>query len=261
MRKMRSKRRLIWNHLVPGYRFVFTAARSILVTCTGCCFSKTIIHFLKTIFMGKLIKGFLGGVSGKVGPVVGGNWKNKDYMRSRPRTRKTTSPKIDAQRARFALAAKFLRTMRELLVVTFPEFSNAMTGRNNAVSHLLKKAITGDYPDFSIKYSEVIIARGAMTKPIAFPTTSAEPGKISFKWTDDTGTGSAKADDKSILVAYCESLERCIYTTSGSPRNAATASLDVSLFSGKEVQTWIAFISANGKDVSDSFFTGAVTVA
>ena len=34
--------------------------------------------------MGKISQGILGGFSGKVGNVVGGNWKGIDYMRVRP---------------------------------------------------------------------------------------------------------------------------------------------------------------------------------
>jgi hypothetical protein len=151
--------------------------------------------------------------------------------------------------------------MKGLLAISFPEFKNSMTGRNHALSQLLTKAVTGDYPDISIKYSEVIVARGALVEPIAFPVTSTEAGKIAFKWANDTGTGSAKEDDKAIFVAYCESLKRCMFTVNGPVRNATEGILDASLFSGKEVQTWIAFISADGKNVSDSSYTGAVKVA
>ena len=33
--------------------------------------------------MGTISKGILGGFSGKVGTVIGGNWKGIDYMRSK----------------------------------------------------------------------------------------------------------------------------------------------------------------------------------
>ncbi len=34
--------------------------------------------------MGRINQGILGGFSGKVGNVVGGNWKGIDYMRVKP---------------------------------------------------------------------------------------------------------------------------------------------------------------------------------
>jgi len=34
--------------------------------------------------MGKINQGILGGFSGKVGNVIGGNWKGIDYMRVKP---------------------------------------------------------------------------------------------------------------------------------------------------------------------------------
>ncbi len=46
---------------------------------------------LKSKFMGTFSKGIPGGFSGKVGNIVGGNWKGIDYMRSMDK-RKTTMP-------------------------------------------------------------------------------------------------------------------------------------------------------------------------
>ena len=44
--------------------------------------------------MGKISQGILGGFSGKVGTVIGGNWKGIDYMRSK--ASKVTNPKIES---------------------------------------------------------------------------------------------------------------------------------------------------------------------
>ena len=41
--------------------------------------------------MGRISKGILGGFSGTVGTVVGGNWKGIDYMRSKTTSRKSGS--------------------------------------------------------------------------------------------------------------------------------------------------------------------------
>jgi len=114
--------------------------------------------------MGSIRKGFPGGVSGKVGPVVGESWQNVDYMRSMPKISKTKNPKIVIQNAKFSLASKFLRTISGLLEGSFPEQSSAMTSRNTALVHLLKKAIIGEYPDFAFKYRNVIIARAGLLK-------------------------------------------------------------------------------------------------
>ncbi len=45
--------------------------------------------------MGKIKQGILGGFSGKVGTVIGGNWKGISYMRSIPQSIK--NPRTDGQ--------------------------------------------------------------------------------------------------------------------------------------------------------------------
>ena len=63
-----------------------------------------------------------------------------------------------------------------------------------------------------------------------------------------------------MLVVYSEDLGRAAYTLSGPARSAGTGLLTIPAFSGKQVQTWLSFISANGKEIADSVFTGQVTV-
>jgi hypothetical protein len=55
-------------------------------------------------------------------------------------------------------------------------------------------------------------------------------------------------------------MRSAIYTNVGPARSVEAASLDLSAFSGKQVQTWIGFVSVSGKEVATSAFTGAVTI-
>jgi len=111
-----------------------------------------------------------------------------------------------------------------------------------------------------IEYSKVFMASGSLSLTVNPTATSTEPGVINFKWKDGTGYGNAKATDRPILIAFCESLNACSFIVSDASRSAETASLPVQLFSGKEVHTWISFLSENGKDVATSSYTGTVTV-
>ena len=104
------------------------------------------------------------------------------------------------------------------------------------------------------------MASGSLSLTVNPTATSTEPGVINFKWKDGTGYGNAKATDRPILIAFCESLNACSFIVSDASRSAETASLPVQLFSGKEVHTWISFLSENGKDVATSSYTGTVTV-
>jgi len=63
-----------------------------------------------------------------------------------------------------------------------------------------------------------------------------------------------------ILAVYCPARQQCIYTTIGADRSTGAAAINVAPFSGEVVHTYIAFIAANGKDMSNSFYTGELTV-
>ena len=81
-----------------------------------------------------------------------------------------------------------------------------------------------------------------------------------FTW--DTGaTVGTKPDDKAILLFYCPEFNKSVYTLSGPDRSAGTGALSLPGFGGKDVHTWMSFISADGKEFSDSLYAGKVTLA
>ena len=62
------------------------------------------------------------------------------------------------------------------------------------------------------------------------------------------------------MAVYYEGLNHWIYALDLALRSAGTCSLDTTAFIGKPVQTYLGFISADEKDVSDSVYTGVVKV-
>ncbi len=212
--------------------------------------------------MGTISKGILGGFSGTVGTVIGGSWKGIDYMRSMPsrRSNALTPAQVDQHR-KFALAIKFVQTMAGLVMISFRNYAVKMTGTNNAVSYILKNAVTGVSPIFTIDYSLVLISRGDLPNVLS-PTAAAATGsKVTFNWGDNTGVGKAKATDKALLVVHCPEMNMTIYTTGSANRSALTETLNVGTFAGKQAETYIGFISADGKEIATSTYTGSVTIS
>jgi hypothetical protein len=210
--------------------------------------------------MGRIEKGILGGFSGTVGTVVGGTWKGIAYMRSK-KTSKTTSfsPLQLDQQARFSTTIKFLQPMTSLLSLSFREYAVKMTGFNNAMSYTMKNAITGTYPSYEVNYSTALVSRGDLPNAIA-PAATTTGSEVFYTWTPNVGIGKAAATDKAILAVYCPARQQCIYTTIGADRSTGAATINVAPFSGEVVHTYIGFIAANGKDMSNSFYTGELTV-
>jgi hypothetical protein len=183
-------------------------------------------------------------------------------MRSKPGARTGTfSVAQQEQQARFAVAIRFVSTMSGLLMTSFRDYAIRKTGINSAFSWTIKNAITGIFPAYSIDFSAVLVSRGDLPNALAPSALAAANSQITYAWTDNSGAGTAKASDKAILVVFCPAMNLCIYTTVGADRSAVTDTLDVSTFSGQVVETYIGFISADGRNVATSLYTGQLTVS
>lgn len=211
--------------------------------------------------MATFIKGILGGFSGKVGTVVGSNWKGKNVLRSLPtRTNREASQAQLDQQEKFAKIMAFMSGLSSLLDTSFKAYANGVSGVNAAVSYNLQNAVIGSASPYEIDYSLALVSRGDLPNAPNAGAVAESANLIRFNWDNNAGVGKAKADDKAILVLYAPALKRSAYLLADAPRSAATESFDASAFSGETVETWLAFINANGNVVSNSFYTGAMEV-
>ncbi len=211
--------------------------------------------------MGKFEVGVLGNFDGKIGTVVGAKWKGIEYMRHKGRKSKKppTAAQLE-QRAKFTCVIKLVNTLTNVLAACYPD-SPKKTALNHAFSDIYDKALTGTYPTFSLDYSKVSISKGHLHNANDPVAEAAGNGIIKFSWNDNSDGNVANKDDKSVLAMYCPELDETVYTLSGAQRDAGSASLNVMNYKGKVVETWIAFMSADGQLVSTSRYTGQLTVS
>jgi Family of unknown function (DUF6266) len=226
-------------------------------------FSETrfLIH-LKFHSMGTISQGILGGFSGKVGTVIGSSWKGINYMRGQSAAKRTKSTQAQlVQQAKFALVIRFVRSFGNLWSLTFAAFAIKMSAFNSAFRYAIQHAIKGEYPNLAIDYSLVMVSMGDLPNAPSPKAASTAKGQVTFTWGDNSGSGDASANDKAILVVYSPDKVQAVYTLIGALRNAATATLDVSGFSGLSVHAYLGFISSDGQQVANSLYLGEVTVA
>jgi hypothetical protein len=210
--------------------------------------------------MARISKGILGGFSGTVGTVIGGTWKGIPYMRSMPTSRKSSSiVKQKEQRLKFGIMVRFFGTITSLLNFTSRSVAIHMTGPNYALRTNLANAITGKYPDYTIDYSKVSVSRGELQNVINPVATALAGNQIDWARTDNSGAGKAAANDQSILVVFSEDRQQTVYID-GDYRSGGKSLMDVTMFTGLGVHTWIAFFSEDGRRTSPSIYTGKVTV-
>jgi hypothetical protein len=124
---------------------------------------------------------------------------------------------------------------------------------------VLRNAVTGAFPNFGINYGKVPVSRGNLLNTCNGPATVTCKG-IHFTWDYCKSTIGAGPTDRAIMVAYCEALNQCIFTSEGPERHTGKGILAVNNFRKQKVHTWLAFISADKKQVSDSVYTGEVFI-
>jgi len=212
--------------------------------------------------MAVINKGILGGVAGKVGNVVGGNWKGIDYLRSMPAS--VANPKTlkqQTQRSKFTTTLNFLKPLTSLLAIGFKNYANGVTGFNVAMSYNVKNAISGTYPAFTVNYPVTQISRGNLTGASGAAVASTVAANVVFTWQNNAGTGNAQATDTAILVTFYPTLNEAVYKVTTIARSAATATLTVpAKYSKVLAHCWIIFQTADGQLQANSNYIGTVTV-
>lgn len=210
--------------------------------------------------MARLRQGILGPVSGSVGTIVGASWKDIDYIRSKSSGSRgePTPAQLDNQ-LKFSLLMDFISTMTELLNQTFSRYAINMSESNAAFAYNYHNAISGTSPNYTIDYANALVSRGDLANA-AGVAASVTNKTIHFTWTDNSGLGLAAATDKAVLVAYCRNYDLTVFSIGSATRSAQAATLDVTNFNGFPVETWIAFLSNDGLNASNSIHTGQLTV-
>ena len=107
----------------------------------------------------------------------------------------------------------------------------------------------------------MLISRGDLP-PAANPVTAINgDAELQFNWEDNSGIGQAGATDACICVVHCPGFSMTLFTKGTSTRQSGSFVFgDAKQFKGKQVETWLAFISADGKEVSDSVYTGNLVI-
>ena len=213
--------------------------------------------------MGKISQGILGGLSGKVGNVVGGNWKGIDYIRIKPTS--VANPRTEGQvnqRNKFTVTLEYLQANKDFIKIGYKSYAIKKTEFNAAMSYVLGNAIIGTSPNFNVDYTKALLSRGSLSSALNGSVNLATAGEVTFDWDDNSTDGNANATDKAMVVAYNPGKKESIYILDGADRSAGAQVLTIpASYSGDTIQLFMAFVSADGRQVSNSVYLGSGTAA
>jgi len=209
--------------------------------------------------MARIINGINGGFTGKVGSVTGYIRNGGSFMRSRTRRKDTIkSEKRLLQQQKIKVCNEFTKPFSGsgFFNTSFPANGATSTGYNRATSAIMNRAIVQE-PEISLQYPLILISMGMLPGAVYASALANDDGNIVFSWTDNTGIGTAKEDDKVLLVAYFPESKEAVYTISDAIRKDGNAVLQMALKKGA-AETWMGFVSADETLAADSVYTGRI---
>ena len=209
--------------------------------------------------MATIRNGILGGFSGKVGNIIGYKYKKRFCIRQVPvKTTKAPTIKQLTQRSKFGISIAFVTGLREALK-SLPEKGKKQTSAFNfCLGKVMRDAIAGTYPNFGINYPAAKLTSGSLYNGCRH-FVRADETLLTFSWCP--GMYNCLFEGTAVLLAYNPVKEQWIYhfSAAGSEDRMAELYLPCN-FKGDRVETYMFFVSANGKAVSDSVYTGAVDI-
>ena len=131
-------------------------------------------------------------------------------------------------------------------------------GLDRVTSILMSKALTGNYPDIQLSYTQVLVSKGKLLMPKHAAAVAMKANKIYFSFTDNSNIGSASASDKILLVAYSPKLQKAEYSLNAGCRKNCEAVLKTTSLKDELVETWIGFLNDDETEASNSIYTGRV---
>ena len=115
-----------------------------------------------------------------------------------------------------------------------------------------------------------MLSRGDIPNDTNVVVEAIGNGEVKFHWSDLKGTNPAGPDDKCIAVIHIPDIPETRFSNdkkfreekfvSEETRKSGSATLPLKLLLGETVETWLVFLSANGRDVANSVYTGPLVI-
>jgi hypothetical protein len=205
--------------------------------------------------MARFTSSTFGKISGKHGSAVAAVRKDglcilKEYrVASNPNTVGQKN-----QRGKFGFVMKEINCLRSVFTRNF----GGQYGINKVVASAMKTAVTGEFPDFSLDYSKLLLSTGSL-----YGTVEAEMKRIDLKiiqisWNPDFIISGLPTDKVNLIVLNSQTkyvLER--YECAS--RSAGKVEIEVpSGWAESEIHAWIYFTSTEGNRQSTSQYIGSI---
>ena len=198
----------------------------------------------------------------KFGSAVFSKQFGKNTMRTKPvevHNPKTVPQK--QQRTKFSLMVALARLIMGFIRVSFKQSANGMSQFNVFVRSNISTAITGVYPNYTVNFQSLIIAKGTLTGADGATAVAAAGKKVTISWLDNSGNGDAQTTDKAMMLIINNTKKAIVQDMINKTRVDLTSQFIVpASWVGDQVHAYLSFKTPAGDKVADSVFLATVTV-
>lgn len=203
--------------------------------------------------MAKLTQGILGGISGKIGNVVGSSWKGISVIKSKPLSvANPESAAQVAQRTKMSNVVAVAKVINASVIKPFwDRFASKMSGYNAFVQTNIA-LFENNVPSPA---SSFVISNGKMGETaIAVLNVEVSGKEVQVQWDDDSGMGYKLATDTVALVAINMNTGEVVADGNAGQRSfeGATVFFNGTVTAGDLVYAYLAFKRADGTIVSQT---------
>jgi len=205
--------------------------------------------------MARFVSSTFGKISGKHGSAVAA--VRKDGLNILKEYRVASNPNTVGQknqRGKFGFVMKEINCLRSVFTRNF----GGQYGINKVVAIAMKTAVTGNFPDFSLEYSKLLLSTGSL-----YGTVEAEMKRIDLKiiqisWNPDFII-SGLPNDKVNLIILNSQTKYVLERYECASRSAGKVKIEVpSGWTNSEIHAWIYFTSPEGNRQSTSQYIGSI---
>ncbi len=184
-----------------------------------------------------------GKISGKYGEALATKSKTtgKNYLRVASVPTNPRTPKQVEHRGKFGYINRVMRSFYPVFKTTF----GGNVGIRKGINIAFKNAILGDFPDYTLDYSQLQFTDGGLYQTGLTIAEKSDPNSVKIDW-DYADMAGNNADDLVNLIFYNENTDQAILKQTVVNREETTVTVELPvIWSGGKIHCWMYFTSPN----------------
>ena len=156
--------------------------------------------------MARIDNGIMGGFSGKVGPVIGYQWRGRWCMRARPQ--RVHNPRTEAQQAHRMVFRDMVRLAGRMRAALAVGLRVGARSEGLTECNLFVKINKGRFAEGAVDYGRLEVSRGPVAPVALTDATVDADGVLHVRFEKNPLHLSADANDQVHVYLYCPALQQ-----------------------------------------------------